>query len=59
MAFDLAGTAVAGTDYDFLDVSGNVNLDGTLALFWENNFTSVDTDSFDLIQTGGVFSGTF
>jgi hypothetical protein len=56
LLFDLGGT-VQGVSHDFLNVTGNVNLDGTLALFWTNGFTASNSDTFDLILTGGAFGG--
>ena len=48
-----------GVDYGFLNVTGNVTFGGTLLTIWDNGFTATNADAFDLIQTGGVFSGTF
>jgi len=59
VVFDLAGLAQS-TQYDFLDVTGTVTLDGTLVILWENDFSASDLDTFDLIQTGGpAFLGAF
>jgi len=58
VVLSLAGNT-QGVDYSFLNVSGNIILDGSLAVMWDNQFTAASTNTFDLIQTGGAFSGAF
>ncbi len=62
LAIDLGGPG-QGVEYDFLDVGGNVTLDGTLALFWSDIFapgyTSTNGEFFDLIRSTTGISGAF
>ena len=52
MNFAIAGTN-QGIDYSFLNVGGNVTLDGLQFIYWSSTFTASNLDAFDLIQTGG------
>ena len=56
VAIDLAGTS-QGLTYDFVDVGGDISQGGLLVLFWDNLFTAANGNSFDLLRTGGSFSG--
>ena len=62
VVFDIAGNSQS-LSYDFLDVGSDVVLDGTVAILWDWNgvtpYVAANDDFFDLIQTGGSFSGAF
>ena len=55
---ELGGTN-QGVDYDFINVTGNVNLDGILDISLFGGFTGVTGNMFDVIQSGGAMNGTF
>jgi trimeric autotransporter adhesin len=55
---ELGGTN-QGVDYDFINVTGNVNLDGILDISMFGGFTGVTGNIFDVIQSGGVMNGSF
>ncbi len=52
---DLSG---AGLGHDIIEVSDNVDLDGTLEIVLDG-YTPLDVDQFDIITFGGNVSGTF
>jgi hypothetical protein len=52
------GGHTAGVDYDLLDVTGTVTLDGTLAIAHFGSFTPLMSDTFDVITYSAV-SGDF
>ncbi len=56
---ELAGTAVAGTDYDLLSVGGTASLAGTLDIQLFGGFNGNVGDQFDIIQSTGAVSGDF
>lgn len=56
-AFEIGGLS-AGQDFDVLNVTGTVNLDGTLALSLINGFVPGPGESFRIIQADSVL-GTF
>jgi filamentous hemagglutinin family protein len=58
LSIELGGTN-QGVDYDFLDVTGNVALDGVLDISLFGGFTGVVGNSFDVIQSGGAMTGSF
>jgi hypothetical protein len=58
LAIELAGTGVAGTNYDQFAVSGSATLGGTLNLSLISGYTPVPNDQFT-IMTYGSKSGTF
>jgi hypothetical protein len=47
---ELAGSQVAGVDYDLILVDGNLILDGTLCLDFIEGFSPIQGDVYDLIQ---------
>jgi len=55
---ELGGTN-QGVDYDFINVTGNVALDGILNISLFGGFTGITGNSFDVIQSGGVMNGAF
>jgi len=55
---ELGGTS-QGVDYDFINVTGNVALDGILDISLFGGFTGVTGNSFDVIQSGGAMTGSF
>jgi filamentous hemagglutinin family protein len=55
---ELGGTS-QGVDYDFINVTGNVNLDGILDISLFGGFIGVTGNIFDVIQSGGTMSGSF
>jgi hypothetical protein len=59
LLFDLGGTT-KGVDYDFLSVSGNASLGGTLSLNLQGAFrdTAIGATTFTLL-TAGALTGTF
>lgn len=58
MNIELAGTAVAGTDYDQVVVNGTATLGGNLTVTAINGFTIAAGQSF-VILTGTSVTGTF
>jgi parallel beta-helix repeat protein len=58
IAIELAGTGVAGTNYDQYAVSGSATLGGTLTLSLISGYTPLANDQFT-IMTYGSKSGTF
>jgi hypothetical protein len=58
LAADVAGTT-AGTGYDRLSVSGNVSLDGTLAIATGAGFTPPSGQTYQVVTAGGTRTGTF
>ncbi|PTX95681.1 PEP-CTERM sorting domain-containing protein [Opitutus sp. ER46] len=59
LLIELGGTT-PGTGYDFLDVSGQASLDGTLAVLFVGGYGSLvqSADTFTFLRAAGV-SGTF
>jgi filamentous hemagglutinin family protein len=55
---ELGGTT-QGSNYDFINVTGNVNLDGILDISLFGGFTGVTGNIFDVIQSGGTMNGSF
>jgi filamentous hemagglutinin family protein len=55
---ELGGTS-QGVDYDFINVTGNVNLDGILDINLFGGFTGITGNTFDVIQSGGTMAGSF
>jgi len=55
---ELGGTT-PGTEFDVLDVLGDVTLGGTLDVSLLNPFTLSAGQSFEIIDVGGTLSGTF
>ncbi|NIB42926.1 filamentous hemagglutinin N-terminal domain-containing protein [Pseudomaricurvus alkylphenolicus] len=59
LRMELAGTA-PGTEYDVLNVSGRVDLDGTLQITHLNEFNPVDNSIYPgLIRSNGLLTGSF
>ncbi|MEA2469788.1 MAG: hypothetical protein QOE38_787 [Thermoleophilaceae bacterium] len=58
LAVDVAGTT-AGTGYDRLSVSGNVSLDGSLAIATGTGFTPPSGQTYQVVTAGGTRTGTF
>jgi hypothetical protein len=60
LGFELGGYT-AGTQFDFISVSGSVTLGGALAVGLSNNFQSVMTNgaSFTILTAGTPFAGSF
>lgn len=56
---ELAGTALAGTDYDLLSVGGTTSLAGTLDIQLFGGYAGAIGDQFDIIQSGGAIAGDF
>ena len=56
---ELAGTALAGTDYDLLSVGGTTSLAGTLDIQLFGGYAGAIGDQFDIIQSGGEIAGDF
>ncbi len=57
--FDIGGTN-KGVDYDFLSVSGNAALGGTLAINMPNNFGTIANPATTFtVLTGGALTGVF
>ncbi|NQV35573.1 MAG: LEPR-XLL domain-containing protein, partial [Phycisphaeraceae bacterium] len=57
---ELAGNGgVAGTDYDQINVTGNVGLDGTLEIILFNGFTPTLGQTFNFLTYAGVLTGAF
>lgn len=54
---DLAGTGAG--QYDFLNISGNANLGGTLAMNLFNSFDPASGSSFNILQANSGLTGTF
>ena len=54
--FEISGL-IAGTDFDQLDVTGNVLLDGRLSLVFKDLFAPSQGDTFDLVLFGGALQG--
>src|SRR5208282_2762072 len=48
-----------GEQYDHVQVQGNANLNGTLAVFSLNGFRPVDGNAFEVLRTGGSRVGQF
>jgi hypothetical protein len=65
LAIDLGGTNQANafqngvTNFDFVSVSGNTTLGGTLNVNLINNFIPDPTNSFTILTNGGSLSGAF
>ena len=55
--FELAGLS-RGTEYDALDIGGNATLMGTIDIDFINGFIASEGDSFQLIDFGGILSGS-
>jgi filamentous hemagglutinin family protein len=55
---ELGGTS-QGVDYDFINVTGNVTLDGILDISLFGGFTGVTGNIFDVIASGGTMNGSF
>ncbi|MCP4040678.1 MAG: hypothetical protein GY731_01825, partial [Gammaproteobacteria bacterium] len=55
---ELGGTN-QGVDYDWINVTGDANLDGTLNVSLFGGFTPTDGDTFDPITCGGSCNSTF
>ena len=53
------GDNKADTTFDWLDVSGDVSLAGTLSVSLLSDFTLSDRDYFNIIRVGGALSGQF
>jgi len=47
------------TEFDWLDITGNLQLAGTLQVIMWNGFQLVDGLSFKIINVGGILSGQF
>jgi len=56
--FQLGG-ATRGTQYSAINITGGLNLNGTLSLTLINNFLPNLGATFDLFQAGGSLSGAF
>ncbi len=57
LILELAGTTL-GTEYDHLNITGNLAADGTLDIQLLNNFAPTFGDTFDLLDFGSL-TGTF
>ncbi len=55
---DVAIGGIATGEFDVLDLTGSILLDGTLQVTFENGYTPDVSDSFDII-TAGSLQGTF
>lgn len=55
---ELGGTS-QGVDYDFINVTGNVAVDGTLDVSMFGSFTGSVGNTFDVIASGGTMTGSF
>jgi hypothetical protein len=51
---ELAGTTLAGTDYDLLDVTGTASLGGTLDISLFGGFIGSVGDTFDIINASSI-----
>ncbi len=60
LAFEIGGT-VQGTEYDFVDVNGDVSLEGMLTLTFLNGFEYLvsDSDTFILLTADSDIIGSF
>jgi hypothetical protein len=58
LLMELAGYG-RGISYDFLDISGEANLNGRLEVDFLSQFMAKVGDSFDLLHADGGFSGRF
>jgi len=58
LQIDIGGTTLA-TQYDQLNVAGNLTLDGTLIVSLTNGFHPAANESFDILGWGGALAGTF
>jgi len=59
LLIELGGTT-QGTNYDFVNVTGDVALDGTLNVSLFGGFTGITGNQFDIISSGtNVMTGTF
>ena len=56
---DLAGTAQAGTDYDLVEVVGDLTLAGNVETHLTDGYTPATDDNFDFITYTGTLSGAF
>ncbi len=54
---DIAGTSTS--QYDTLDVTGDVTLDGDLVVQFISSFTPSEGNQFDIIPFGGTLTGAF
>ncbi len=52
------GGLISGDEYDVLDVTGTLNLAGTLDVIWYDGFTASFGDTFDILDWSLLF-GTF
>ena len=59
LLMELQGKSVAGTDYDWLDITGDANFAGTLQVSLLNGYKPTVGDTFDIITFGGTATGIF
>jgi hypothetical protein len=59
LVFDIAGSAVAGTDYDQLNVSGSVLLGGDFVSLWDTQNVPGSGTTYTFINAAGGFSNNF
>ncbi len=58
LVFKLGGL-IQGTQYGFLNVTGNVSLGGNLVVSFVNSFVAQNNDSFTVLSSTAPLSGTF
>ncbi|HWQ25137.1 MAG TPA: LEPR-XLL domain-containing protein, partial [Chlorobaculum sp.] len=59
LLIELEGKSIAGTDYDWLDITGNANFGGKLQVSLLHDYKPTVGDTFDIITFGGSATGRF
>jgi len=59
LVMELQGKSVAGTDFDWLEITGDANFGGTLQVSLLNGYKPTVGDTFDIVTFGGTASGIF